>query len=340
MTHQFLSNFWFFGLALVWAIYVVQDGFITGGSIISLIYKDDEKVYSHANSIMALHWDGIQVWLILAVGGMFAAFPKVYAITLSALYVPFFLLLYALIIRGVAIEVMYKTNNQSLQLKLKYLLSISSFLITLIIGVYLMNCFVGLPIGADGYNTSFFSFISLFNFTSLFGAIVFVSVAIVQGVNFIRLNTNQQYFEKAYNASKLMAAVGPFLMAGVFLAFGNVRDVFARSLFALDGYTLLWLVPLIAIAGVSIGSLAYLKQKHIVSFVANIVGMIAFVFTGFISMVPNAIVSTIDPMYSLSISDGAAATSTLQVMFVALLIFLPIVIGYQLFKYIRFWGRV
>lgn len=340
MTHEILSNFWFYALALVWALYVVQDGFITGASILSIVLRNNEQDYKKVNSITALHWDGIQVWLILAVGGMFAAFPNVYATTLSELYVPFFLLLYALIIRGVAIEVMYKTNSSKLQMKLKYLLSISSFLITLVIGVYLMNTFIGYPIDSDGYNNGFFDFLSLFNFTALFGAVIFVAVAMVQGVNFVRLNTNKDFIPEVYKPAKLAAVVGPFLMAAVFLSYANASDVFARGLYGVGGNPIFWLVPLIAILMLACGSLLFLKAKHGLSFVANALGIIAFIFTGFISMFPYAIVSTVDPQFGMTIVDGAADVSTLRVMFIALIIFLPIVLGYQLFKYIKFWGKI
>ncbi len=338
MSHDFLSNFWFFALALVWAIYVVQDGFITGGSILSIFYKDEEEVYKNINNNLALHWDGIQVWLILAVGGLFAAFPNVYATVLSSLYVPFFLLLYALIFRGVSIEVIYKTDNKKLQMVLKYVLAISSFLITLVIGVYLMNTFIGLSIDSQGYNTSFFSFLSLFNGISLIGALMFVGVALVQGVNFIRLNTDKQYAPKMYQKAKYVAYAIPFLTAFVFLGFANALDVFSRGLFAQGG--IIWLVPLVSIVMIALGSLFFVIKKHALSFICNILGMITFIFTGFISMVPYAIVSTVDPKYGMTIADGAAGTGTLEVMLIALAIFLPIVLIYQGFKYIRFWGKV
>lgn len=340
MTHQILSYIWFFGLALVWAIYVVQDAFITGTSILSIVYKEDKKVYKTMNSITGLHWDGIQVWLILAVGGMFAAFPAVYATTLSALYVPFFLLLYALIFRGVAIEVIYKSDSNKVQTFLKYSLSISSFLITLVIGVYLMNVFIGLPIDQDGYNKGFFSFLSLFNGIALLGGLMFVFQALVQGVNFIKLNKDKEYIPKMYKIAKAFAILTPFLMAFVFLGYTNVIDVFSRGLFGNATYSYLYLLPLFAIITAVISTLTFLIKKHTLSFIFNILSMILFIFTGFISMIPYAIVSTIDPKYGLLIIDGSAGESTLKIMFIALIIFLPIVIAYQAFKYIKFWGKV
>ncbi len=340
MTHELISYIWFFGLALVWSLYVVQDGFITGGSILSILYKDDEKVYKQTNNILALHWDGIQVWLILAVGGMFAAFPQVYALTLSALYVPFFLLLYALILRGVAIEVIYKSDSMRIRKILKYTLSISSLLVTLIIGVYLMNTFLGLPISSEGYNTHFFAFLSLFNPIAIIGGLMFVTVAIVQGVNFIRLNTNYEFVPKMYDKARYLAIASPFLMAVIFLGFANVRDVFARGVFADAQMQQAWLVPVVAILMAAISTIAFLKKMHRLSFITNIVAMISFIFTGFISMLPYAVISTIDPKYGVTIEAGAAGITTLEIMLVALIIFLPIVIAYQLFKYIRFWGRV
>ncbi len=338
MTHEILSNFWFLALTLVWSVYIVQDAFITGGSMLSIVYKDDEKTYKHINNILALQWDGIQVWLILAVGGMFAAFPSVYATTLSALYTPFFLLLYAIILRGIAIEVIYKTDSKKLQNILKYTLTISSFLITLVIGVYLMNTFIGLPISSEGYNTGFFSFLSLFNVIAIIGALMFISVAITQGVNYIRLNTSKDFAPKMYKSAKVTAITFPFCMVIVFLAFANNLNVFNRGLFAEQ--QILWILPTVALIFAILASLLFLKEKHGLSFILNIIAMISFVFTGFISMMPYAIVSTIDPAYGMKIIDGAAGVATLEIMLGALIIFLPIVLAYQTFKYIKFWGKV
>lgn len=340
MSHELLSYIWFLGLTLVWAIYVVQDAFITGTSILSVVYKDDEKLYKKMNSISALHWDGIQVWLILAVGGMFAAFPAVYATTLSQLYIPFFLLLYALIFRGVSIEVIYKTDSKKIQNILKIVLSISSFLITLVIGVYLLNVFLGLPIDEQGYNNGFFAFLSIFTPIALLGGLMFVSQALVQGVNFIILNTSKDEIPKMYKIARLFSILTPFLMAFIFLGFSNVVPVFSRGLFGNSEYSILYVLPLLAILCVALATILFLTKKHTLSFILNILSMILFIFTGFISMIPYAIVSTVDPKYGLLIIDGAAGTSTLNVMFIALLIFLPIVLAYQAFKYIKFWRNV
>jgi len=89
MSHELLASIWYFILALVWAIYVSQELFVTGVGMLSLKYRVEEDYFQKINESVATFWDGIQVWLIVAVGGLFATFPTAYGLTLQALYIPF-----------------------------------------------------------------------------------------------------------------------------------------------------------------------------------------------------------------------------------------------------------
>ncbi len=100
--HEFLSNLWYYILALVWAVYVSQELFVTGSGMLSQFYKVNSKEFKLINESVGTHWDGIQVWVIVAIGGLFAVFYNAYALILETLYIPFFLLLIAIILRGLS----------------------------------------------------------------------------------------------------------------------------------------------------------------------------------------------------------------------------------------------
>ena len=161
MTNEFLINFWYFALALVWGIYIFQEAFISGGSFLAFFIKDDE-VYEQLNRTIGTHWDGIQVWLILAVGGLFAAFPTAFGDLLSSLYIPMFLLMYVIIIRGLSIELIYKTDDLKMRNVLKKALAFASVGLVLVVGIYLQTQFVGTPV-----NDEFFSFLAIFKLQNL-----------------------------------------------------------------------------------------------------------------------------------------------------------------------------
>lgn len=335
---DFLPYFWFLALTLVWAIYLTQEAFISGASILGFFFAKDDKIYRRLNSIIGLHWDGIQVWLILAVGGLFASFPLIYATTLSTMYVPFFLLMYAIIVRGISIELMYKATEAKHRQWFKLALTISSFLIVLVIGVYLMNLFLGINFSND----SFFDFLAIFRPFAIIGGVSFVVYSLIMGYCYVTLASQDNFIGHMFGKLKFLGFIYAFLVICVILYFNNASDVFSRSY--IYDYPALLLLPLASMIFALVSALLFFKEKIKLTFITMILSNIFFIFTGFVSMMPYTLVinkdGILDPATSILITDGAAGTNTLYVMFIALLIFLPIVLIYQGYKYVRFWGKL
>ena len=105
-----LAEFWGGVLALSILIYVLLDGFDLGVGILFGLNRDEDQRRDMMGSIAPV-WDGNETWLIIVGTVLFGAFPVVYAIFLSAFYLPVALLLVALILRGVAFEFRYKTER-------------------------------------------------------------------------------------------------------------------------------------------------------------------------------------------------------------------------------------
>ena len=95
-------------------------------------------------------WDGNEVWVLVAGGATFAAFPEWYATLFSGFYLPLLLILVALIVRGVAFEYRGKVDDDRLAAQLGHARSSSArALPALLWGVAFANIVRGVPIDAD-----------------------------------------------------------------------------------------------------------------------------------------------------------------------------------------------
>ncbi len=145
-----IETIWFAIWGVAWAVYFMLDGFDLGiGSLLPFLGKSetDKRVMINA---MGPFWDGNEVWLLTAGGVTFAAFPRTYAVMFSGLYTPLMLLLFALILRGVAFEFRGKVASASWVKLWDACLVIGSFVPALLLGVAFANIFAGIPIDQQG----------------------------------------------------------------------------------------------------------------------------------------------------------------------------------------------
>src|SRR5210317_1906726 len=111
MTHETLQTIWFVLIAVLWIGFFILEGFDFGvGLLLPFLGKNDTERRAIINTI-GPHWDGNEVWLLTAGGATFAAFPMWYATMFSGFYLALFLMLFGLIIRGVAFEFRSKDYN-------------------------------------------------------------------------------------------------------------------------------------------------------------------------------------------------------------------------------------
>ncbi|MGW8188264.1 MAG: cytochrome d ubiquinol oxidase subunit II, partial [Desulfobacterales bacterium] len=167
-----LQSTWFFVWGLLWAVFFITDGFDLGiGTLYPFLGKSENDKRVMINAMGPL-WDGNQVWLLTAGGVTFAAFPTLYAVMFSSLYSALMLILFALIIRGVAFEFRKKMTSTGGRRLWDVCIFLGSFLPALLFGVAFANIFRGLPIDADGIFRGTLS--TLLNPYGLLGGILFV----------------------------------------------------------------------------------------------------------------------------------------------------------------------
>lgn len=331
LSHEVGAIIWYLILAVAWCVYLVQESFIVGSGMLQRLGRGEAKQRSIQLS-GGLHYDGIEVWLITAVGGTFAAFPSVFATVLQSLYVPFFLLIVAIIVRVASIELMYKDESPAWRKGMSVAWGVSSFLIPLVLGVYFANMFRGLALDAGGYQGGIFG---LFDIIGLSGGIFLVANALVAGKGWIKLTTVPDKDEGLASSVPLVAAcVQAVALIALFLGLNNRSALFTGGPFA--AIPALWALPVLAVL-LALGTVVLaFKGKTVLQFVGSMATLLVTMASLFAAAFPRMVISSLDPAYGIDAFKGAASDLTLTVMTIAAAIFVPLVIAYQAWKYIRF----
>ena len=329
-----LENIWFFLWGLLWAIYFMTDGYDLGiGSLLPFIGKSDEDRQVMINAKGPL-WDGNQVWLLTAGGVTFAAFPKVYAVMFSALYSALMLILFALILRGVAFEFRNKVESPAWRKIWDMCAFVGSIAPAILFGVAFANIFRGIPIDGDGvYQGNLFT---LLNPYGLLGGILFLSLFLVHGALWLSIRTEGELQQRAAAAAEKLWPV-ELGVAVIFL----IASMFATRLY--DNYLanpLLFVIILLAVGGL-LGIKKFVAQKAFFkAWFASALTIVAATFYGVIGLFPNMFPSNIDPSFSLTAHNSASSELTLKIMLVVVILFIPIVLTYQAWSFNLFRGKV
>jgi cytochrome bd ubiquinol oxidase subunit II len=219
MSYESLQILWFILIAVLWIGFYFLEGFDFGvGMLLPFLGKKDEERRAIINAIGPV-WDGNEVWLLTAGGATFAAFPHWYATMFSGFYLPLFLLLIGLILRGISFEYRSKDANPAWRNRFDWMIAIGSFMSALLLGTAFANLAKGVPIGADMNYISpngIITTINLLNPFGLIGGLTTVAVFLLHGANFLTLKLDGELRERARAFAKklyVFAAVMAVLLA-------------------------------------------------------------------------------------------------------------------------------
>ena len=328
-----LQSVWFFLWGLLWAVYFVTDGFDLGiGMLLPFLGKDEAKRRAMYHAVGPF-WDGNEVWLITAGGVTFAAFPDVYAVMFSSLYAPLMLILFALIVRGVAWEFRGHVDDPRWRKLWDGCMFVGSLLPALLLGVAFANLFRGMPLDSAGYHGTL---ISLLNPYGLLGGGLFVLLFLVHGATWLAIKTEGDLHERAGSVAKALWA--PLLVVAVLFLAGSWLDtpLYANYL----GSPPLLLVLLVTVAALLGTRLFLAKGAYWRAWAASAVTIAGATFFGVIGLYPNMFPSRSDPAASLTAFNASSSPLTLTIMLTVVAIFVPIVLGYQVWVYKVFSHKV
>jgi cytochrome d ubiquinol oxidase subunit II len=328
-----LQVMWFALWGLLWALYFMLDGFTLGAGMLHNYIARDESQRQQVIRTFGPVWDGNEVWLITAGGATFAAFPTTYALMFSYLYAPLLILLFGLIVRGVSFE--FRGLNRGLAWKRCWDRAIlfSSLVVTLLFGVAFGNIFQGLPMDASGYHGSL---LALLNPYGLLTGLLFIMLFLQHGALYLAVKTRGALQERARSTTRTL---WPFMLAVAvaFLAFTAPATALYDNFKSVPS---LWVVPLMAALELIAVRLLAGQGKWLRAFAASCAAIVLVVATGIVGLFPDLIPSSLDPAYSLSLSNSSSSPYTLGIMTVVVAIFVPIVIAYKIWIYRVFRGPV
>ncbi|MEJ2191324.1 MAG: cytochrome d ubiquinol oxidase subunit II [Nitrospirota bacterium] len=324
---------WFILWGVLWAAYFALDGYDFGAGMLQrFVARNDAERRVVINSIGSF-WDGNEVWLVTAGGATFAAFPTTYALMFSYLYSALFLILLALIFRGVAFEFRGKAESAGWRRGWDAAIFLGSFLPALLFGVAFGNIFRGLPMDAEGYHGTL---LTLLNPYGLLTGALFLALFVEHGALWLSVKTAGPVSERAQK----VAAKGWYVLLGVAVVFLGAT-AFATDLYANYLAGPAWfVVPLVAVLSLLAIKVFTSMGRHLAAFFASGATILAVVFTGLVGLYPNLIPSSIDPAYSLTAFNSSSSGYTLKVMTVVAVIFVPIVVAYQIWMYRIFRRKV
>jgi cytochrome bd ubiquinol oxidase subunit II len=327
-----LNTIWFLLVSVLFIGFFVLEGFDYGvGILLPFVGKSDSERRRIINTIGPV-WDGNEVWMVTAGGAIFAAFPHWYATMFSGFYLALFLLLTALIVRGVAFEFRSKDKHPAWRSTWDWLIFAGSLIPALLWGVAVGNLLKGLPIEADKQFVG--GFFDLLNPYALIAGLASLSVFTVHGAIFLNLKSTDVIRDRARAATK---KVGP-VATGFILLF-----IVATPLWT-DAYQRLGmnpgLIPVTGLVSLVAAGLLIHKDRMGWAFAMTCLTIACSTVTIFMSLYPRVMVSSLNPEWSLTIYNASSSQYTLMVMSIVALIFVPIVLVYQGWTYWVFRKRI
>jgi cytochrome d ubiquinol oxidase subunit II len=328
-----LQILWFCLIAVLWSGYFLLEGFDFGvGMLLPFLPKDEQERGTMFETIGPV-WDGNEVWLVIAGGATFAAFPAWYGTMFSGFYVALLLVLFFLIIRVVSFEWREKSESPGWRTVWMWANAVGSFGASLIWGVGLSNLLHGVPIDSSGDFSG--TFWDLFSGYTVLGGVTIVLLFAFHGSTFLTLRTTGDLCERADAAARRLSVVAALAVAG-FLSWTvavavdrNDKDVFPPILPAVLG-----------IAAVALAMLFVFGRRSGWAFMMTAFATVLWVATIFTSLYPRVMVSSSDFANSLTVDSASSAHYTLAVMSVVAAIFLPLVLLYQGWTYHVFRARI
>jgi len=360
-----LRLIWWLILGALLIGFAIMDGFDLGiGATFRFVGRTDEERRALLESIEPV-WDGNQVWFIFAGGAVFAAWPLLYAASLSGLYLVTFALLFALILRPVGFMFRNKIAAARWRDAWDWALLIGGAVPALLFGVAFGNLFLGLPFHFDELQRPVFTggFFGLLRPFALLAGVVSLSMLIMHGSVYAALKVGEPMSVRAAAVGRVAALVYAicFIAAGIWVAsaiaghlIASQANVFgpsnpmAKDVAVSQGawlvnyrvHRILWLAPGMALlAAVVTWSLLGARRPG-VAFLSSCLTLAGTIMTAGIALFPFLMPSSTQPDQGLTVWDASSSARTLFLMLVIVAVFLPVVLAYTAWVFRVLRGRI
>lgn len=329
-----LQVVWFLLVGVLFTGYAILDGFDLGVGLWHLGAKGDDERRTMLNAVGPV-WDGNEVWLLTAGGALFGAFPAVYASVFSGFYLALMLVLLALMTRAISFEFRSQVQSPGWRTTWDVVFSVASIAAILLFGVALGNILRGIPLDAAGNHTG--SFLGLLNpFALLTGALGLAMLAF-HGALYVVIKASGELEERA----RSWAGPAGLVYLALFLVAAVVTVTTQGHL--LDNYRafpLLWVLPVSVVSFIAGALFLHRSGEPNRAFLCSSLSIAAIWGQVGAGLFPNLVPALGDPALSLTLANAASGEMTLKAMLVIALLGMPLVVGYTIWMYWSFKGKV
>ena len=330
-----LPLIWVVILAVAVLLYVLLDGFDLGVGILFPFARSPADRDLMMSAIAPV-WDGNETWLVLGGGGLLAAFPTAYAVVMPALYLPIIAMLFGLILRGVAFEFRLHGRRSGKRFWTAAFCA-GSLLAAIAQGLVLGGFIQGIAVKDDAFAGGPFDWLT--PYTLLTAAGVVAGYALL-GATWLILKTQDELHGDARRWAGWAAIAVALLLAGVSLATLTVHPQIAERW----GYTAgqidwsrasrLLPIPVVGLAGLAVVAWGLKARSHLWPFL----GALLVFLSGYLGLAADFFPYVVP--YALTFRDAASAPNALALILGGVSIMLPLILGYTVFVYWLFRGKV
>lgn len=362
--YEMLRLVWWVLVGVLLIGFAITDGFDMGvGALLPFVGKKDVERRVMLNT-MGPHWEGNQVWLVTAGGALFAAWPMVYAAAFSGFYIAMILTLMALFFRPVGFK--YRSLQEGAQWRTSWdwALFAGSAIPPVIFGVAFGNLLQGVPFSFNQFLmlTYHGNFFGLLNPFGLLAGLVSLFMIVTQGAAWLMMKTEGEVLARSRTAAMIFSLLTLvlFALAGVWVSgmdgyviLGAVttdavtnplhKEVVVQAGAWMQNYNLYpWMIaaPVLGLVMSLLTALAAKLGKGWMAFLFSSLAIAGIILTAGFSMFPFVMPSSLEPSQSLTMWDATASFNTLKVMTVVAVVFVPTVLAYTIWTYIKMFGRV
>jgi len=339
-----MPTIWFIIVSVMIAAYVVLDGFDLGAGIIYLIAgrtaNDRRKILRSIGPV----WDGNEVWLLAAGGTLYFAYPQLYASAFSGFYLPLMMVLWLLMLRGIGIELRAHMDNPVWQGFFDVVFCFSSALLAIFFGAALGNVIRGVPLGPDGYffeplwtNFRLGPHPGILDWYTVLAGVVALVTLTAHGALYVTLKTDG---DVGARARKIALTMWPVQLAVTLLslvATWFVRPSIKENYLA---YPIGFVIPLIVFGSLVMMLAAARQGRELRAFLASCAYITGMLVGAVFALYPVVLPASTDTAYNLTIYNSAAGHHGLTVGLVWWTLGMVLTLGYFLYVYRTYRGKV
>jgi cytochrome d ubiquinol oxidase subunit II len=341
-----MGTLWFCLVAVMIAVYVVLDGFDIGAGIVQrLVARTDSERGAVVDAIGPV-WDGNEVWLLAGGGTLYFAFPALYASSFSGFYLPLTIVLWLLILRGVAIEFRHHIEAEMWRSLWDAVFMGASVLLAVFFGAALGNVVRGVPLDAAGYfflplwtDLNVGSSPGILDWYTILAGVTALAVLALHGSLWVGLKSGGSHGAVRERARALAArlwwvaaALAMALTAASFAVQPLLRESYARAPWG-------FVFPVLAVVGLLGIRLSRAAEAELRAFLCSSAFIAGLLTSAAFGVFPNLLTATTDPSYSLTVHNAAADPYGLRIGLLWWIVGMTLASGYTIFVYRHFAGK-